>query len=109
MTSYIGILDQPITHEGDDQVTVGNENTISIGHSGKRTFETPTRKLYMQNLFLVPKTSYNILSISCLIVDNNSFILFDAHEYVIKDNKTSKVIIKVLRRGLYKIYTNNKE
>lgn len=33
MTPYIENLDQPIIHEGVDQVTVGNKNIISIAQS----------------------------------------------------------------------------
>lgn len=110
MTPSIEILDQLITHEGTDQATVDNRNTICINHSKKRTLETHTRKLYMHNLFHIPKETYNLMPISCLKDAKNISIVFDAHGYTIKDNKTSKIIIKGLYHdGLYKIYINNKE
>lgn len=59
MTPYIENLNYPVMHEGYSQVTVGNGKNIFIAHSEKGILDTSSRKLYMHNLFHVPKASHS--------------------------------------------------
>lgn len=94
MTPYIENLEHLVIHEGEAQVTIGDEYALPIAHLDKGIIESSARKLHLHNLFHVPIALFHLVSISRLITDNDVSIMFDHHGYTIKDNKTIKAIIQ---------------
>lgn len=91
-------MTQPILYQGSDQVTIGNGNNLHISHKGKGVLVTPTRKLFLINLFHVPQLSYNLLYVWTLTTNNNVTILFDKNGYRIQDNQTKVILFRALLR-----------
>ncbi|PKU66194.1 Retrovirus-related Pol polyprotein from transposon TNT 1-94 [Dendrobium catenatum] len=89
---------------GNDTVTIGDGRSVPIAHTGSGILPTPASKLLLSQLLHIPSLSYNLLSISNLVKDNNISITFDANGFVFKDPKTDQIILSgPCHKGLYKI------
>lgn len=73
-------------------VTVGNEASLPITHTGQIVFKN--NKLSWSDVLVMPSLKKNILSISKLTSDNACSIEFNANAFIIKDQNQ-----KVLARG----------
>ncbi|PKU75693.1 Retrovirus-related Pol polyprotein from transposon TNT 1-94 [Dendrobium catenatum] len=104
MTNVSDNICQPTPYTGNDGIFIGDGRNIPIAHSGTGILPTPNRKFLLSNLLHVPQISYNLLSISQLVKDNNISITFDPSGFVCKDLTTNKQLLRgPCRAGLYKI------
>ncbi|PKU85306.1 Retrovirus-related Pol polyprotein from transposon TNT 1-94 [Dendrobium catenatum] len=104
MTNTSDNLCQSTPYMGNDGIFIVDGRNIPIAHSGTGILPTPNRKFLLSNLLHVPKISYNLLSISQLVKDNNISITFDPSGFVCKDLTTNKQLLRgPCKAGLYKI------
>ncbi|KAI0492615.1 hypothetical protein KFK09_026891 [Dendrobium nobile] len=104
MTNTSDNLCQPTPYLGTDGIFIGDGRNIPIAHSGTGILPTPNRKFLLSNLLHVPNISYNLLSISQLVKDNNISITFDPSGFVCKDLTTNHQLLRGhCKAGLYKI------
>ncbi|PKU85564.1 Retrovirus-related Pol polyprotein from transposon TNT 1-94 [Dendrobium catenatum] len=104
MTNNSDNLSRSSPYMGNDSIFIGDGRNIPIAHSGTGILPTPNRKFLLSNLLHVPKISYNLLSISQLVKDNNISITFDPSGFVCKDLTTNKQLLRgPCKAGLYKI------
>ncbi|KAI0496003.1 hypothetical protein KFK09_022310 [Dendrobium nobile] len=102
MTNTSDNLYQSTPYMGNDGIFIGDGRNIPIAHSG--ILPTHNRKFLLSNLLHVPKISYNLLSISQLVKDNNISITFDPSGFVCKDLTTNNQLLRgPCKAGLYKI------
>ncbi|PKU62904.1 hypothetical protein MA16_Dca027564 [Dendrobium catenatum] len=93
MTNRLENLTQVSAYTGSDQVTVGDGRSVPIAHTGTGLLPTPDRKLLLSNLLHIPSISYNLLSISNLVKENQISITFDPNGYVFKDLQTHNILL----------------
>ena len=105
--TYHFTLDLSMMHEamaylGIDQVMVGNVKTLPISHIGHSTLSTPHSPLQLRNILHTPQLYTNLLSVSKLCFDNNAYVEFHPHSYLVKDQVTNQVLLQArLENGLY--------
>ncbi|PKU60934.1 Retrovirus-related Pol polyprotein from transposon TNT 1-94 [Dendrobium catenatum] len=108
MTNRLDNLTQSSIYNGNDQVTVGDGRSVPIAHSGTGLLPTPDRKLRLSNLLHIPSISYNLLSISNLVKENQISITFDPNGYVFKDLQTQTTLFRgPCRNGLYPLSSSS--
>lgn len=71
MTSDVNSVDMHVAYSGNDQVMVGNGQSLSITDTGFVKSLLPNCPLILPNVLVVPGTKKNLLSISQLTKDNN--------------------------------------
>lgn len=71
ITPKFSNLTHPFEYQGVDQVIVGNGTNLAIAHSSKRLLVALKYNLFLHNLLLVPKVSYNLLSLLSLMTIND--------------------------------------
>ena len=87
---------------GGDQVHAANGTGMRIEHIGHSILHSPSSNLHLNNILHVPTASKNLVSVNRLARDNNAFLEFHPHHFVIKDQQTKKVLHKgKCERGLY--------
>jgi hypothetical protein len=100
-----GVLDKLTMHDtygGHDQIHAANGTGMNIAHIGTSIIPTPTRTLALNNILHIPSTHKNLISVHRFTLDNNTFIEFHSYFFVIKDRKTSKVLLhRRCKGGLY--------
>lgn len=68
----------------------------------------PSQPLVLSNVLHVPDITKNLLSISKFLKENVAIIEFHADGCLIKDVRTSKILLRgVLRNGLYQLDVSN--
>ncbi|KAI0510738.1 hypothetical protein KFK09_011347 [Dendrobium nobile] len=103
-------LNSASSYQGSDEITVGDGRTVLIAHSGTRILPTSDRTLSLSNLLHIPSISYNLISISKLVRDNNISITFDPNGFVCKDLQTHKTLLQgPCKEGLYQVSLKNQD
>jgi hypothetical protein len=100
-----GELDKLTMHDrynGNDQIHAANGAGMEISCIGKSIVPTPSRNLVLNNVLHVPTAHKNLISVHRFTLDNNTFIEFHPYFFLIKDQKTRKVLLRgPCKGGLY--------
>jgi hypothetical protein len=108
MTDHItGDLDKLTTHDtylGQDQIHTANESGMNINYIDNSIIPVPGRNLVINNVLHVPSTQKNLISVHRFTLDNDTFIEFHTFFFLIKDQKTRKVLLRGPCRAIYTLY-----
>ncbi|PNX93512.1 histone deacetylase, partial [Trifolium pratense] len=96
-----------VPYQGQDQVSMGNGQGVSIQSLGHSNFTSPYNQnvhLKLNNLLHVPTISKNLLSVSKFAQDNCVFFEFHPHFCYVKSQDSKQILLKgiVGSDGLYK-------
>ncbi|KAK2976922.1 hypothetical protein RJ640_015898 [Escallonia rubra] len=94
LTPDINALNAANEYMGNDQLHVGNGQGLQITHTGNASIHSNTRKLDLRNVLCVPKIVKNLLSVQRFTTDNSCFFEFWPNHFVIKDQRTKKVLME---------------
>uniref|UniRef100_A0A2N9G9X8 Integrase catalytic domain-containing protein n=1 Tax=Fagus sylvatica TaxID=28930 RepID=A0A2N9G9X8_FAGSY len=97
----------PDCHEyrGNEQVTVGNGQSLPINHTGNSQLYASSHLFKLRHVLHVPSMSSNLLSVHKFCKDNNASFHFDASKFRIKDLSLGRLLYSGLsERGLYPIH-----
>jgi hypothetical protein len=97
----------PDCHEyrGNEQVTVGNGQSLPINHTGNSQLYASSHLFKLRHVLHVPSMSSNLLSVHKFCKDNNASFHFDASKFRIKDLSSERLLYSGLsERGLYPIH-----
>jgi hypothetical protein len=92
----MGNLDKLTMHDhydGADQVHAANGTCMTISCISKSVIPTPSRDLVLNNVLHVPSTHKNLISVHRFTLDNDTFIEYHPFFFLIKDQKTRKVLL----------------
>ena len=64
-------VDVPAIYSGNEQVMVGNGQSLSISHTGSLSTLVPQSSLFLSNVLVVLGIKKKLISISQLTKDNN--------------------------------------
>ncbi len=106
LTANLSNLSLQAPYKGNDQVAVGNGQSIPINNIGAGQLCTQFHKFRLHNLLHSSKISSNLLSVHTLYKHNNCSCYFDSNKFLIQDLPSGKVLYKGLsENGLYPIHT----
>lgn len=109
VTHDISNLSSQQSYTGTQGLSVGNGATIPITHSGTGLLPTPYASFSLNNLLHAPHISHNLLSVYQFSKDNNCFIVFDSHGFVIQDKVTHQILYKgPCHQGLYPLLNSSR-
>jgi hypothetical protein len=97
----------PDCHEycGNEQVTVGNGQSLPINHTGNSQLYASSHLFKLHHVLHVPSMSSNLLSVHKFCKDNNASFYFDASKFCIKDLSSRRLLYNGLSEcGLYTIH-----
>jgi hypothetical protein len=105
-TNHItGELDKLTMHNaynGTDQIHTANGTDMEITNVDTSIISTPCRNLVLNNVLHVPATIKSLISVHKFILDNDMFIEFHQLYFLIKDQKTRRVLLRrPCKGGLY--------
>ncbi|KAK2989712.1 hypothetical protein RJ640_030205 [Escallonia rubra] len=104
LTPDINALNAVNEYMGNDQLHVGNGQGLQITHTGNASIHPNTRKLDLRNVLCVPKIVKNLLSVQRFTTDNSCFFEFWPNHFVIKDQRTKKVLMeRPSEAGIYSL------
>lgn len=104
MTNIPGVIQNLIAHVRNNQVYVGNGNSLPIKNTGDGILPTPSSSLLLKNILQVLGIKENVLSVAKFTCDNNCVFLLFPWGYVIKDLRTWKTLMEGPVKGnLYPI------
>ncbi|KAM2961779.1 hypothetical protein FF1_031321 [Malus domestica] len=104
MTSNLGNLNQPVQYNGDEKITIGNGEGLTVNHIGSTTLSTPQHLLFLKNVLHVPTITVNLLSVKKLCEDNHCWFICDESVFFIQDKATGMMLYHGQSRGeLYEI------
>jgi hypothetical protein len=92
-------LDKLTMHDhypGHEQIHAAYGTCMDITHISKTVIPTTGRNLVLDNVLHVPATQKNIISVHRFTLDNDTFIEFHLFFFLIKDQKTRKVLLHSL-------------
>ena len=108
LTANMNNLNVHTPYQGNDQVAVGNGQSIPINNIGTGQLCTKLYNFRLQSLLHSSKISSNLLSVHKLCKDNNCCCYFDSNKFLIQDLPSGKVLYKGLsENGLYPIHTTH--
>jgi hypothetical protein len=81
-------------YQGNDQVTVANDQGMYIHHIGRSKLHTAFRTLILRNILHVTSITRNLLSIRKFAIDNHVFFEFHPHFLLVKDMATREIMIR---------------
>lgn len=91
-------------YTGKDSVQVANGAGLSISHIGHTMLPGLSKPIHLRNVLHVPNLHKNLLSVQKLALDNNAFIEFHPHFFLIKDQATRKTLLRGRsHNGLYPV------
>ncbi|GMJ03321.1 hypothetical protein HRI_004001300 [Hibiscus trionum] len=99
VTNASGTLHSSQPYSGKGMVHVGDGSALAISSVGQSEFLTPTHRLKLSHLLLVPQITRNLLSVSKFTEDNNVFLEFHAHSCCVKDEATGSIILHGKQEG----------
>ncbi|KAF8399800.1 hypothetical protein HHK36_015671 [Tetracentron sinense] len=99
MTNNPGIFTALRPYNGGDKIIIGNGQSLSISHIGDASVPTNSGSLHLKNVLLVPKITKNLLSVGQLTDEKCCMFEFDSRGFVIKDQKSRKVLARGIRDG----------
>uniref|UniRef100_A0A2N9GHR0 Integrase catalytic domain-containing protein n=1 Tax=Fagus sylvatica TaxID=28930 RepID=A0A2N9GHR0_FAGSY len=84
----------PDCHEycGNEQVTVGNGQSLPINHTGNSQLYASSHLFKLHHVLHVPSMSSNLLSVHKFCKDNNASFYFDASKFCIKDLSSRRLL-----------------
>jgi hypothetical protein len=89
-------------YHGQEQIRVGNGNTLPITHIGTTQLLSPSSSFKLNDVLHVPKISQNLLSIQKFTTDTNTFVELHPKFFNVKDQATGKLLLHgPSRSGLY--------
>jgi hypothetical protein len=91
-----GELDKLTIHDAyitSDQIHAANGVRMEISHIGTSIIPIPSRNLLLNSVHHVPTANKNLISIHKFTLDNDMFIKFHLFYFLIKDQKTRKVLL----------------
>jgi hypothetical protein len=81
-------------YQGGDQIHMASEAGMDISHIGHAVVNTPHRPIQLNNILYVPRGRKNLISIHRLTIDNSIFIELHPFFFLIKDQKTRRILLK---------------
>ncbi|XP_028105129.1 uncharacterized protein LOC114304175 [Camellia sinensis] len=81
-------------YQGQDQVMIGDGNTLPILNSGTSVLSSLSFQFRLNKLLHVPQISPNLLYVHQLTTDNKCSITFNNESLVIQDKLTNKVLCR---------------
>ena len=69
-------VDVPAIYSGNEQVMVGNGQSLSISHTSSLSTLVPQSSLFLSNVLVVLGIKKKLISISQLTKDNNCCVIF---------------------------------
>jgi len=90
-----GDLERLTVHDryhGGEQVHAANGTGMDIVHVGHSIVSTPDKSFHLNNVLHVPKASKNLCSVNRFVRDNDVFIEFHPHHFLIKDQVTKTTL-----------------
>jgi hypothetical protein len=107
ITANANNLSPQAPYQGQEQVSVGNEQNLPIQNIGNSQLQTKYHKFQLKNVLHVPRIASNLLSVHKLCLDNNCSCYFDAKKLLIQDLPTGKLLYKGLSsNGVYPIQSH---
>jgi histone deacetylase 1/2 len=105
-TNHItGELDEMMIRDrytGGEQIHTASGSGMDIAHVGRVICHTPERNLFLNNVLHVPSAKKNLVSVHKLAYDNNAYLEFHPHLFLIKDKATRRTLLEgPCRGGLY--------
>jgi histone deacetylase 1/2 len=79
-------------YHGGDQVHVANGLGMKIDQIGRSFVRTPHTDLTLNKVLYVPQASKNLILVHKLALDNDAFLEFHPHHFLIKDRTTKRVL-----------------
>lgn len=90
------------SYHGPDQVSIGDGKKVPIHHIGSTFLSTKYKKFKLNKVLHAPKLATNLISVSKLCHDNNSFVEFHPRHFLIKDQQMKNTLLQgKLDQGLY--------
>jgi hypothetical protein len=100
-----GDLDRLTIHapyHSTDQIHAANGSGMNIDRIGNTVIPTSSRPLMLKHVLHVPSTHKNLISVHRFTLDNDAFNEFHPYLFLIKDQKTRRVLLHgQCRSGLY--------
>ena len=90
MTNDVVALDKSVPYTGNQQVFMGNSQSLPISHIGSISSLIAFHPLKMSDVLLVPHIAKNLLSISKLTHENNYLVPFSSSSFTIQDLATRR-------------------
>jgi hypothetical protein len=75
-------------YQGGDQIHTVSGTGMDISFIGQTTFPTPSRNILLKDIFYVPKSKKNLVSIHRLTSDNFVFLELHPTFFLVKDQQT---------------------
>ena len=95
-------------YKGHDQIHTANGAGMKIKHIGHSIMHAPSRNLHLKNILHVPSASKNLVSVHKLAWDNNVYLEFHPHYFLIKDQDTKQTILRgKCQGGLYPLVSSS--
>lgn len=85
ITSDLLNLSMHSDYVGNNDIVVGNGNSISISHIGSTTVDSNTQSFTLDNVLCAPQIQKNLIFVSQFCKQNNTFIEFFPYSFVVKD------------------------
>jgi hypothetical protein len=106
LESLISSMHEPYT--GTDQIHIANGSGMEITRIGTSLIPTSSCDLVLNKVLHVPSTHKNIISIHRFTLDNDTYIEFHLFLFLIKDQKTRKMLLHgPCRGGLYPLLSTS--
>ena len=91
-----GELEKLMIHDkytGNEQVHVAKYGAgMNIGHVGHSILQSPHSQIHLKNILHVPMSHKSLASVHRLTRDNNAFIEFHPHHFLIKEEGTARTL-----------------
>ena len=81
----LSMMEEAMAYPATNQVMVGNGKTLPISHICHSTLSTPHSPLSLRSILHTPQLSTNLLSVFKLCSNNNAYVEFHPHSYLVKD------------------------
>jgi hypothetical protein len=102
ITDDLDKLKMHYTYGCHDQIHAANDSGMNITYIGTSIIPTPILTLALNNVLHVPSTQKNLILVHRFTLDNDTFIEFHPFFFLIKDRKTTKVLLHgQCKGGLY--------
>lgn len=90
----------PSKYKGEEQVRIGDGNSLQIHHVGGSTIPSTTGNFLLSKIYHVPSISKNLVSVKKKICEVN-IVFFEFHSsyFYVKDSRTKKVFLHVFPRA----------
>ena len=105
VTASLSHLNFPKPYNGQDHLTVGNDQNLPITHTGNVHIPLTKSNIHLKNVLRVPSIASNLASVHKFCHDNNCWCYFDENVLSIQALATGKVLyLGNSEDGVYPIY-----